>query len=373
MRSSRVAHTAGRETHAPAVTRLRLDLHPYRLALRRPWRTAHGTLEARRGWLVRASADGVVGFGDCAPLPEAGTETSEQGLLRLRHWRARADDGTARLLTALDTEPGPAPAADCAVETALLDLTARRHGLPLRRLLHPGALDRVPVNAMLGAAATLDLSAIEQALAAGFRVLKLKLGTGPMDEEIARIEAAAALLPAGATLRLDANGAWDAPTAAACIERLAGLPIDCIEEPLATPDDAVLARLQAAAPFSLALDESLAGRDDPDPGRLPIRRLVLKAPVLGGLRRTLRLALRVQAAGREVVVTSLVESAAGLSATAQLAAATGSGLAHGLATAAWLTADLGAAPDIAQGQIGLRDIAGSGFEPFDQQLAGRQA
>jgi o-succinylbenzoate synthase len=355
------------------VTCLRLSLHPYRLPLRRPWRTTRGTLRTRRGWLVCAARGGVVGFGDCAPLPEAGTETAEQGLLRLRHWCARADEGAGRLLAALAAQPGHAPAADCAVETALLDLRARHQGLPLRRLLHPGALDRVPVNAMLGAAATLDLSGVEQALAAGFRVLKLKLGTGPMAEEIGRIGAAAALLPAGTTLRLDANGAWDASTAAACIGRLAGLPIDCLEEPLAAPDDAVLARLQAAAPFSLALDESLAVRGDPDPGRLPIRRLVLKAPVLGGLRRTLRLALRAQAAGREVVVTSLVESAAGLWATAQLAAATGSGLAHGLATADWLTADLGAAPDIGEGRIGLPDTAGSGFEPFDQQLAGRQA
>jgi L-alanine-DL-glutamate epimerase-like enolase superfamily enzyme len=226
---------------------------------------------------------------------------------------------------------------------------------------------------MLGAAATLDLSVVEQALAVGFRVLKLKLGTGTLDEEIARVEAAAARLPAGATLRLDANGAWDASTAAACIGRLAGLPIDCIEEPLATPDEAFLTRLQATAPFSLALDESLAGRPDPDPGRLPVRRLVLKAPVLGGLRRTLRLALRARAAGREVVVTSLVESAAGLWATAQLAAATGSRLAHGLATADWLSEDLGAPPGIGQGQMRLPETAGSGFEAFDWQLAGPRA
>ena len=347
------------------MTDLRLCLHPYRLALRRPWRTARGLLHERAGWLIRAQSDGAVGFGDCAPLPEAGTETAGAAMQRLQHWCEHAGEGIAGLLAALDAEPGAAPAADCALETALLDLSARRQGLPLRRLLETKALDRPAVNAMLGAAATLENARVQAALAAGFRVLKLKLGTGPLDQELRRIRAAARLLPAGVTLRLDANGAWDAATAASCIARLAGLPIDSLEEPLAVPDDDALGRLQAAAPFSLALDESLTGRVDLDPSRVPVRRLVLKPAAVGGLRRTLHLAARAQAAGREVVVTSLVESAAGLWATAQLAAATGSDLAHGLATADWLRADLGAPPVIAQGRIELPDDAGSGFTSFD--------
>ncbi len=342
---------------------LRLDLLPYRLPLRRPWRTARGVLDARVGWLVRAAADGAVAFGDCAPLPAAGTETLAQAQARLRHWcRAAADEADA-LLAALDTPASPAPAADFAVETALLDLSARRQGLPLRLLLHPQALGRVPVNAMLGAAATLETAAVDHAIRAGFSVLKLKVGCTAMEVELARLEAAAARLPAGATLRLDANGAWDAHGATAWMQRLVGLPIDCIEEPLAAPNDAALAALQAAAPCSLALDESLAGHAELDPARLPVRRLVLKPAVLGGLRRTRRLAEQAHSAGREVVITSLVESAAGLWATAQLAAATGSGLAHGLATAQWLAADLGTPPPIERGSMPLPDVAGSGFTP----------
>jgi o-succinylbenzoate synthase len=377
---------------------LRLSTIPYRLPLRRPWRTARGLCEVRAGWLVQAEADGFTGFGDCAPLPEVGTETAEQAERRLRHWCERAGAGAEALLAALAAGAVATPAADCAVETALLDLTARRDAVPLRRLLAADALDRVAVNAMLGAAATLEPVEVERAVAAGFRVLKLKVGTAGIDIELPRIRAAAALLPPGASLRLDANGAWDAALAARWIDALSGLPIDCIEEPLAEPDAAELARLQAAAPFSLALDESLGrlgsafvgsdqraspgmavarGAGDAgfrsstqptglavgamDPRHLPVRRLVLKPAVLGGLRRTLGLAARAQAAGHEVVVTTVVESAAGLWATAQLAAATGSPLAHGLATAAWLASDLGTPPAIEDGAIRLPDVGGSGF------------
>jgi L-alanine-DL-glutamate epimerase-like enolase superfamily enzyme len=375
---------------------LRLETHPYRLQLRRPWRTARGRCEVRVGWLVRAEADGITGFGDCAPLPAAGTEGAAQAERRLQHWREGTAPGADALLTALADGATATPAADCAVETALLDLAARRAGLPLRRMLAPDAPDRVEVNAMLGPAATLVPIAVEHAVAAGFRVLKLKVGTAGIDVELPRIRAAAALLPSAGGLRLDANGAWDEATAAVWIDALAGLPIDGLEEPLTEPDWAALARLQAAAPFSLALDESLGrlrlpglGRDalaqagmavsvgtedagarpstQPTPGgldwrQLPVRRLVLKPAALGGLRRTLRLARVARAGGREVVVTSIVESAAGLWPTAQLAAASGSRLAHGLATADWLASDLGTPPVIEQGAIRLPESSGSGFE-----------
>jgi L-alanine-DL-glutamate epimerase-like enolase superfamily enzyme len=203
----------------------------------------------------------------------------------------------------------------------------------------------------------------------GFRVIKLKLGTAPWPEERARLGRALARLPASAALRLDANGAWQADQAAAAVADLARMDgglgrIESLEEPLQRPDDRLLASLQAAAPFPLALDESLARRTPLDPQRLPVRRLVLKPPVLGGLRATLDLALRALAAEREVVLTSLVESAAGLWTTAQLAAAIPSALAHGLDTADWLREDLGTPPRPADGWIALPDSAGSGFTPW---------
>ena len=356
-----------------SATGLALTIRPYRLPLHRPWLSARGEERERIGWLVIASADGIHGYGDCAPMPEAGTETCALAERRLRHWcelvHALTDnDPIERILGALpDLEPSPTPTrADCAVECALLDLQARQRGLPLRRLLDPDARVDIAVNAALGAAATLTPEQVSTACSQGYRVLKIKVGIRPADEELPRILAAAQALPRGAVLRLDANGAWDEDTAAAVIERLAGLPIDCVEEPLRDPDDAALGQLQERATFAIALDESLPRRPQPiDPTRLPVRRLVLKPGVLGGLRPTLRLARLATAAGREVVLTSLIESAAGLWATAQLAAATGSPLAHGLATGDWLARDLGPAPMPRKGHIGLPETPGSGFEPLE--------
>lgn len=354
--------------------RLEIHIRPYRLPLRRAWRSARGEVSERTGWLVVASADGIEGFGDCAPLPEAGTETAESARRRLDHWcdvaRAQtAVDAVAALLDSLAlSELTATPAADCALEYALLDLVARQRGLPLRRLLAADAVDRIAVNAALGSTATLTPTRVTEAAARGFRVLKVKVGTLPPDTELERVRIAALALPPGSALRLDANGAWDQETAQRFVAGLDGLPIDCLEEPLAEPTDVDLAALQTQAAFAIALDESLPRRPrlldkDQDLIALPVRRLVLKPGVLGGLRPTLRLAQRARAAGLEVVLTSLVESAAGLWATAQLACAIRSPLAHGLATADWLATDLGPAPLPQDGHIDLPETPGSGFEP----------
>jgi o-succinylbenzoate synthase len=343
-----------------------IALHPYRLPLRRPWVSARGRMLAREGWLVVASCAGRWGYGDCAPLPEAGTESLETAWRALSVWQDRlSEHPIPQALGSLSGTAGLAPAAAFALECALLDLESRLRGLTLRRLLIPEATASVPVNGALGPLATLAESDLAQAEGKGFRVLKVKVGVANPDGELERLRALAGALPAGLTLRLDANGAWDPATATRAVTALTGLPIECIEEPLAVPELQALAELQSLVGFPLALDESLprllAG--GLDLARFPVRRAVLKPAVQGGLRRTLELAGRLRDMGIEVVVTSLVESAAGLWPTAQLAAAVASSIPQGLATASWLAEDLGPAPLPRNGRLQLPDRPGSGFEP----------
>jgi o-succinylbenzoate synthase len=342
-----------------------LDLRPYRLPLRRGWQSARGTLAERAGWVVRARADGHAGLGDCAPLPAAGTETAERALEALLEWRRRLSGCPLETAVGLvGTGPTEAPAARFAVECALLDLAARRAGVPLRRWLKPRAADSVEVNAALGALRGVTPATLQQKLAAGFRIIKIKVGLEEPRSELERLSGLADGLPAGAGLRLDANGAWTLEQARRVVDRLNGLPIESLEEPLREPRYADLRRLQSAARFPLALDETLHR-----PGRpieletLPLPRIVLKPAVLGGLRRTLETAERAQGLGIGVVLTSLIESAAGLWPSLQLAAAVPSCLAHGLATSEWLARDLGDAPVVRRGRIRLPERAGSGFRP----------
>jgi o-succinylbenzoate synthase len=343
-----------------------LGFMPYRLPLRRIWQSARGFMHERKGWLLCAQAQGLRGYGDCAPLPEAGTETHETAFAALKDWHDRAvGQPLARVIDEIEADRSVAPAARFALECALLDLTAQEAGLTLRQWLVPTAADSVAVNATLGPLGEVTPEMIQSCYGSGFRVMKIKVGLEDPGIELGRLTHLTRQLPPEAALRLDANGAWSHEQAIPMLSALNALPIESLEEPLREPNRDRLEQLQTVARFPLALDESLCHQGyHPMPlETLPLRRIVLKPAVLGGLRRTLDLATRARAMGIEVVLTSLIESAAGLWPSLQLAAALPSPLAHGLATSPWLAHDLGRAPDTVQGRIRLDPCPGSGFHP----------
>mgnify|MGYP001132340529 CR=1 FL=1 len=316
------------------------DWLPYCLPLRRPWQTSRGTFSERCGSLLRLrTADGLTGWGDCAPLPAAGI-----------------DDSAARAL---------------AEECAQLDVTAQRAGQPLGAWLACSApVASVAVNAVLGSISSLTPDVIRDAVAEGFRILKIKVGSGPLREEIDRLRTLCAALPAGIRLRLDANSAWDAADAERFLVACHPLPIEAIEEPLHAPDLATLRRLQEIVDFPLAIDESTHLIACDFWQAPPVRRLVIKPGRYGGLLASVELGLRAQAAGIDCIVTSSLESACGLTACAHLAAALAPDACHGLATADWLARDTGPAPPIIDGRMLLPQSPGLDFSAFPEHPTG---
>ena len=307
------------------------DWLPYCLPLRRPWQTSRGTLSERHGRLLRLTADdGRTGWGDCAPLPEFGI-----------------------------TE---AAATAFAEESAALDLAAQRASLPLDAWLSGGApVASVAVNASFGPISTVDRNSLAQAASAGYTVAKLKVGVAPVDDEIAALHRLATTLPPALRLRLDANRAWPLATAQRFVAACAGLPIDGLEEPLASPEPGQLASLQAAAAFPLAIDESIHLLDAHFFRHPAVRRLVLKPARHGGLLAATELALRARASGLEVIITSALESACGIATLAHLAAAVAPDAVHGLATGDWFASDTGLSPPVVDGRMQLLEGNGIGF------------
>lgn len=343
-------------------------LTPYTLPLRRQWRSNQLEFSARSGWLVELEdANGIRGYGDCAPLPGHGTETEEAALATLESILPRLAGVSAPDCLEVLPDAKSTPATRCALETALLDLLAKYQNVPLHLWLNPASRPEVKANAAIGA---LDATALARAYAAidkGYAVLKLKVGVSDPQHELELLTRLCAELPAAIQLRLDANRAWDINTAQAFLHGVSGLPIESLEEPLAQPDIPALAQLQEQTNITLALDETLAELDENSLSQIaPLRRIILKPMILGGVIPALRLGQRAQELGIEVVVTTTVDSAAGVWMATQLAAAldvTGR-IYHGLGTTAWLQQDLGEGPDIRRGTITLPATPGVGFRPY---------
>jgi o-succinylbenzoate synthase len=315
-------------------------LEPLRLELFRPLRTARAVYEAREGFVVRLVDDeGHVGWGEAMPLPEFGTEP-----------RAACEEALHRHFEHLRTQPLPeeleslsehlrlpeTPAARHALEQALLDLLAKREGMPVSRLLSTRARPGVEVNALLsaeGAEALAEEAA--RAVARGYRTLKLKVGGRPLEEDAARLSAVRGAVGPEVQLRVDANGAWTEEEAEKALALLDTWRLELCEQPLAAEAYAAMSRLQLRVPCPLAADESLALPEAVQTflGELPtVGILVLKPMVLGGLLPALALAQEAILRGMETYVTSSLDGVVARAGAAHLAAALPSGrYASGLA------------------------------------------
>lgn len=253
-----------------AITLASLRAQLYRCPIETPVVTSFGTMHDRPMLLVRAEdRDGTVGWGEVwCNFPAFGAEHRARIVNRilapLAEGRAFADppaafaaltDATA-VMALQSGEPGPFAQCVAGVDIAMWDLSARRAGHPLWRLLG-GASPDVPVYASgLNPDHPERLAAERQS--GGFRAFKLKLGFGP-ERDQANLAALRRTLGDGAVLMADVNQGWTLGEARQAAAWLAPFRLDWLEEPIRAdrpwPDWQALA--QAGIP--LAAGENLAG------------------------------------------------------------------------------------------------------------------
>ncbi len=308
---------------------------PYALPFAAGVATAHGAWSAREGAIVQLrTGDGAIGAGDVAPLPSHGTADIAACLALLddiapRLLGAPIDDVLSRLDALIPDDAHFAPLR-CALESAVLDATARGAGVSVARLLMADPLRavwparHVAVNALVDAAScAAAAAAAARARAAGFRDIKLKVGmAASIAGETARVAAVREVAGPAVRLRLDANGAWTEEQAVACIRALEPCAIDLVEQPIPPGEVAALRRVREAVRVPVAADESAAGlaavRALIDAGAVDA--VVVKLPVAGGPRRAREMVELATATGVASVVTSAFESGVGVAAALQLAA-----------------------------------------------------
>ncbi|MEO0494754.1 MAG: o-succinylbenzoate synthase [Actinomycetota bacterium] len=338
-----------------------LELIPYELALRSPMATSHAIVAERTGSLVRLSEGGTVGWGDLCPMP--GWSAHDLATLRDRVDLAGLrleEDMVADVLGLL----AAAPEARAAVAGAAADVLAQEAGLPLAAHLAPDPLERVAVNATIGAAdVSTALTNVYLAIANGIETIKLKVAHRRVEEDLALVEAARRAVGDDIELRLDANGGWRPDEALEILERLAPFGVAVCEEPTAGIDE--IAAVGAESPIPVAVDESARDLDDLRRALATgtIAHVVIKPQALGGPDLAMEAVGAAHAAGVTPIITSMIDSAVGVAHAVHVAAASGVTAAHGVATSALLAADVAAPLPVENGAVIVPSIPGLGVRP----------
>ncbi|MDX2159535.1 MAG: mandelate racemase/muconate lactonizing enzyme family protein [Hyphomicrobiaceae bacterium] len=256
----------------PASLRLAaLEAFVFRAPLASPVETSFGRMLDRPMVLVRATdTDGVSGWGEVwCNFPAVGAEHRARLvasiLAPLATARAFADPTEAfehltrstEVVAIQCAEPGPFAQCIAGVDTALVDLAARRAGQPVWRFLG-GASGRIPVYAS-GLNPTAPEAMARQRRDEGHRAFKLKIGFG-RERDVTNLAAVRSEVGGNARLMVDANQAWSLEQALEMLPALAVFGLDWLEEPIrADRPWSTWRRLAEATSIPLAGGENMLG------------------------------------------------------------------------------------------------------------------
>lgn len=290
------------------------------MPLAEPYEIAHEAFERADNVFLRLVPDhGPAGYGCAAPDLGVTGETADTVLAALEEVEPliRGADPLARnrLLARLKPRLAGHPAARAAIDVALHDLLGKVAGLPLWRLLG-GYRSRMRTSITIGVLP--EAETVERAsarVAEGFRCLKLKGGRDP-DLDASRVRAVRAAVGPSIELRFDANQGYSVDGALRFVAGVRGARVELLEQPTPSAEPALLGRVSRAVAMPVMADESLLSLGDAF--RLARKdhadMVNVKLMKVGGLTDAMAVDSVARAAGLEVMVGCMDESALAIAA-----------------------------------------------------------
>jgi muconate cycloisomerase len=214
------------------------------------------------------------------------------------------------------------PIARSAVECALWDGLARRLGVSVAQLFGGRIHERLPVAWTLasGNSQTDIDEALKMLEARRHRDFKLKIGKRPVREDIAHVAAIADAVGDCGSIRVDVNQAWSLQEARWGVKGLQEIGCVLVEQPVARDMIGALKALTDGYEIAIMADEALHGPSDAM--RVASNRsadvFAVKICQSGGLKPASDVIAIAQAAGIDLYGGTMLESALGTAAAAQL-------------------------------------------------------
>lgn len=290
-----------------------------------PAGTSRGVYNTRLSFYLKLTSDeqpDVVGVGECATLPDLSCDAMPPNEYE-RKLRTFCDE--YERTGVIDYEAMRAyPSMLFGLETAVAQFNAKgslnffdtpfgrgEEGIPINGLVWMGTFEEM-------------FERLEAKLKAGFRCIKIKIGAIDFDQELQLIRHIRSTFSRNdVELRVDANGGFTSKEALSRMEALVQYDIHSIEQPIKQHQWTEMARLCAATPLPIGLDEELIGVNERQ-NKIELldtirpQYIVLKPSLHGGMAGTEEWIQLARERNIGSWITSALESNVGLNAIAQL-------------------------------------------------------
>lgn len=234
------------------------SLQKHELKFKVPAKTSRNTFTTRNIFLITLNdiQTGKQGIGEASPLSLLSLDDVPNYQLILE--KKLDEFCQVGSLDQLSLEAYPS--IRFGIETALLNMSADSEGVIFNSDF-TARKKAIPVNGLvwMNDSPTMYKEAIEK-IQAGFDVIKIKVGALDFDEECRLLEKIRKQFSAfKITLRVDANGAFDAEDALEKLNELKRFELHSIEQPIAAGQWDWMQKICAEGPVDIALDEELIG------------------------------------------------------------------------------------------------------------------
>jgi L-alanine-DL-glutamate epimerase-like enolase superfamily enzyme len=295
--------------------RVKITTTIYELHLRQAWTLSRGTWDIRRNVLVRLERDGLVGYGEAAPIPryEESAESNQAFIAQARPilekdlWEF---DDRWREIDRL--APGQ-NAAKAALDMAILDWVGKSLKIPLYKFFGLNKNKTVPTTFSISIAEVPVMQKTAQE-AKDFQALKIKLGSKD-DKKI--IEGLREVT--NRPIRVDVNEGWkDRQQALEMINWLADKNVEFVEQPMPAANLEDYRWLKERVKLPLIADESVHKIQDVPALASGFHGINIKLMKCGGLQEALRLVAVARSLNLKLMLGCMIESSLAISAGATI-------------------------------------------------------
>jgi L-Ala-D/L-Glu epimerase len=304
----------------------RLSARRLDVPLTKPFGISRGAQHIAANILVEMLLEGGVrGWGEGAPFPAFNGETQEQVLAAC----ASAEplvigldvNEPERLAGRIASATAASASALCAIETAMLDCQAKLRGASIRELL--GAAEEEVVTDITITTGTIEEAERDARAFAAFNTLKVKIGGGPLDRDVARVLAIRRVRPE-ARLLVDANAGLSVDEAVEFAHAVGPANVELFEQPIEAGDWDALAEVRGRTGLRIAIDESVTCADDVTQAKAHGAADAVNMKIMkSGVFEVLRIAQRARETGLIRMIGGMVETRLAMGTSASIAAGLG--------------------------------------------------
>ncbi len=304
----------------------KVEVFAARLELKEPFIISYVQLEDMPTIFTRIETEnGYVGWGEAVPDQNVTGETWESTYQIIKHELAplllnENPFSIDRIHQKFNDKIFGVPSAKAALDIALYDLMGKISGQPLYQLIGGKAHDEIQVPQVISIKDPKEMAEdAARFVAAGFRNIKIKVGTNGTDD-IERIKAVRNAIGKDIPLRVDANQGWDRIEALKVIRETADCDVDWYEQPVKAHDMKALKEIKTVSHAKIMVDEGVHNIHDlVDVIEMRAADVLnIKLMKSGGIYPALALANLAEAAEMPCQVGSMVESAIATMAGAHL-------------------------------------------------------